>query len=69
MRKFKWPDHIQFDDTEDDMRLARHAWSRAQEIEPYGLSVGEFLIFMQQYADEVERRRAMENKTLIVQSA
>lgn len=69
MHKFQWPEHILFDDSEEDMQAARRAWIRAQEIEPYGLSAGEFLIFMQVYADEVERRRSRANRMIIVQSA
>jgi hypothetical protein len=60
MGKFVWPEHIQFDDTEQDIKEARKVWLEAREIEQSCGVKGEFLQFMQAYALQVELRRNSE---------
>jgi hypothetical protein len=57
MSKFAWPASIKFDDTENDIKEARKAWLKSRGIEQSCGAAGEFLEFMQAYADMVERRR------------
>jgi hypothetical protein len=51
MKKFRWPDHIKFDDTEADMREARRVW-----LENGGTS-SDFLRFIDAYAKELKVRQ------------
>lgn len=56
MRKFKWPEHIKFDDTEADIKAARKAWLGFFGIGETGGAKGEFLAFVQAYSEQVDKR-------------
>jgi hypothetical protein len=55
-KKFKWPEHILFDDTEADIKAARKVWLGFFGCAESGGTKGEFLAFVQAYSEEVDKR-------------
>ena len=55
-RKFQWPEHIKFDDSEKDIKAARTVWLSFFGCAASGGAEGEFLAFVQAYSEEVDKR-------------
>jgi hypothetical protein len=53
---FRWPSHIMFDDTEEDINEARRVWLANRATEDSG-RIADFLEFMEAYAKELEAKR------------
>jgi len=58
MRRFTWPSHVRFDDTDVDMKEARRVWLEHRGMVQSGSVISDFLEFMEVYAREVEARRS-----------
>jgi hypothetical protein len=62
MKKFVWPDHLKFDDTDEDLKEARKFWFDHRCLHGSGDIIADLVEFIELYAQRVEAVRNIRHK-------